>query len=196
MRFAYNERKAAEAAAWLLKFGGGQMQYMKLIKLMYLADRRALVETGVPITGDRMFSLPRGPVLSQVLDNLTNPPRRDSAWSEFVSPPADYKVSLQKEPVRDQTYLSEYQLQVLEETWGEFGAMDQWDLIEWLHLALPEWKDPSGSAYPIEPDDILRAAGRSEEEIAAVGEEAEADWVMDSSISRAEDLAESPVRVL
>ena len=194
MRFAYNERKAAEAAAWLLKFGGGRMQYMKLLKLMYLADRRALIETGASITGDQMFSLPHGPVLSQVLDNLTNPPRGDSAWREFVSPPADYNVSLQREPVRDETYLSAYQLQILEETWEQFGAMDQWALVDWLHSVLPEWKDPDGSAYPIEPEEILRAAGGSEEEIAAVGDDAEADWVMDSVLNRAEERAEWPAR--
>ena len=39
------------------------MAYIKLIKLMYLADRRCLIETGFPITGDRMVSMPKGPEL-------------------------------------------------------------------------------------------------------------------------------------
>jgi hypothetical protein len=33
----FNERKATEAAAYLLKLRGGRMSYMKLIKLLYLA---------------------------------------------------------------------------------------------------------------------------------------------------------------
>ena len=194
MRFVYHERRAAEAAAWLLKFAGGHMPYMKLLKLMYLADRRSLIETGIPITGDQMFSLPHGPVLSRVLDNLTSPSGTESAWSEFISPPANYEVSLQKEPVREETHLSAYQIEVLRSTWEEFGTMGSWDLVEWLHAALPEWKDPAGSAYPIEPEVILRAADRSEDEIAAVAEEAEADWVMEVSLSRAEELAGSSAR--
>ncbi len=55
MRF--NERKATQAAAYLLQMRGGTMSYMKLIKLLYLADRAALVRFGRPITTDRYVSM-------------------------------------------------------------------------------------------------------------------------------------------
>ena len=42
--------------------------YIKLIKLLYLADRAALIETGSPITGDRYVSMKFGPVLSNVFE--------------------------------------------------------------------------------------------------------------------------------
>lgn len=45
----------------------------------------------------------------------------------------------------------------------------------------PEWQDPNGSAIPIEFPDILKAANRTEPEIAALEEELES-------------LAASPVR--
>jgi hypothetical protein len=48
----FDERKATEATALLLSLRGGQMHYMKLIKLLYLADRRALLRWGIPITTD------------------------------------------------------------------------------------------------------------------------------------------------
>ena len=44
------------------------MSYMKLIKLLYLADREALLRWGRPITFDAYVSMDRGPVLSSVLD--------------------------------------------------------------------------------------------------------------------------------
>src|ERR1022692_1541243 len=43
------------------------MNYMLLIKLLYLLDRRALSLWGRPVTGDDYFSMKYGPVLSEVL---------------------------------------------------------------------------------------------------------------------------------
>lgn len=57
MEFIFDEHKATQAAAYLLRRGGGRMRYMKLIKLLYLADRTALIETGSPITGDRFVAM-------------------------------------------------------------------------------------------------------------------------------------------
>ena len=77
MEFVFNDRKTAQAAAWLLDRQEGRMPYLKLIKLLYLADRQSLIESGYPITGDRLVSMDRGPVLSRVLDlNQTRPARR------------------------------------------------------------------------------------------------------------------------
>jgi hypothetical protein len=39
---AFDEKKATEVAAFLLKMRGGKMSYLKLIKLLYLADRESL----------------------------------------------------------------------------------------------------------------------------------------------------------
>jgi uncharacterized phage-associated protein len=47
------------------------MAYIKLIKLLYLADREALLRWGRPITTDRHVSMPKGPVVSQIYDLIT-----------------------------------------------------------------------------------------------------------------------------
>ena len=63
MRFIFQEEKAAQAAGYLLnKYPSKSHNLMALLKMLYLADRMALVETGYPITGDRMVSMPNGPV--------------------------------------------------------------------------------------------------------------------------------------
>lgn len=67
MRLRFNDRKATQAAALLLQLRGGKMSYMKLIKLLYLADREALLQWGRPITTDRYVSMNRDPVLSRIL---------------------------------------------------------------------------------------------------------------------------------
>ena len=57
IEFVFNERKTAQAAARLLKLHGGKMDYRLLLNLMYLADRQALTETGLPISGDSYVSM-------------------------------------------------------------------------------------------------------------------------------------------
>ncbi|WP_252150197.1 hypothetical protein, partial [Escherichia coli] len=41
-RFMFNEEKVAQMAAYLLKKHGGSMRFIKLMKLMYLSDRKAM----------------------------------------------------------------------------------------------------------------------------------------------------------
>ena len=168
MRF--NERKATQAAAYLLKRRGGQMSYLKLIKLLYLADRAALARWGRPITTDRYFSMNHGPVLSHVLDLVTDgdAPGEEVVWDKAVSAPANYEVQLKADPGDDE--LSEAELAVLDEVWRQYGCMGRWDLVELAHK-LPEWKDPQGSAIRISYRDILAAQGISDEEIGAIEEE-------------------------
>ena len=84
MRLPFNEKKATQAAAYLLRLRGGRMSYMKLIKLLYLADRISLNRRGRPITTDRYVSMDRGPVLSRTLNLITEErdPAAPSFWAE------------------------------------------------------------------------------------------------------------------
>src|SRR3972149_552546 len=97
IRFPFRERKAAQAAAHLLRLHGGAMYYILLIKLLYLADRQSLIETGQPITGDRLVSMDWGPVVSQTLTLISPGVNPESSigreWYSYVSEPTDYKVS-------------------------------------------------------------------------------------------------------
>jgi uncharacterized phage-associated protein len=179
MRFPFNERKAAQAAAYLIKKRGGQVNYMKLIKMLYLADRMALLERGAPITGDRMMAMLKGPVLSAILDLITWGTRRgqQSVWSEYVSPPAAYDVTLAGEfKIEDFDELSAKECRILDAIDARYGRVDKWALVDLTH-ELPEWRDPRGSSYPIDPADILRAEGRPEEEIQRIATEAEESFM-------------------
>ncbi|MGH7718763.1 MAG: hypothetical protein ACREON_07970 [Gemmatimonadaceae bacterium] len=50
MPLRYREDKTTQAAARLIEREGGEINVMKLVKLLYLAERRALLEWGRPIT--------------------------------------------------------------------------------------------------------------------------------------------------
>src|SRR5437879_5045314 len=95
----FDEVKATEATALFLALRGGQMHYMKLIKLLYMADRIALQRWGIPITTDSYVSMDHGPVVSNIYDLIRR--RAEAAsWSQYISEPmgdSNKEVSLKKD---------------------------------------------------------------------------------------------------
>jgi len=164
--FRFNGQKAAQAAAYLLKLHGSRMNYMKLIKLLYLADRAMLVRQGHTITGDTMVSMKCGPVLSNVCNLIKRDPFTSIApeWSDHITEPTPtYEVELKSESPIDE--LSEFEVGLLDKTYEQYGKMNEWQLVDHTHNHLPEWKDPGKSALPIQPEDILRAENVSDNKI-------------------------------
>ena len=171
MRFVFDERRAAQAAARLLDKHGGTMPWLKLVKLLYLADRESLIEKGTPITGDRFVSMRHGPVLSRVLDLIKEDcPAEDSIWHGYVVRKR-FDVCLVGSTESKQ--LSDFNRDVLDGVFNAYGCLKEWDVVARTH-ALPEWKDPGDSAIPIEPEDILRYNDFTEAEIERVAEQAHA----------------------
>jgi uncharacterized phage-associated protein len=171
MRMRFNEAKATQAAARLLRNRGGRMSYMKLVKLLYLADREALARWGRPISTDTYVSMKHGPVLSQVLNLITegeDPSFGTTVWAKHISEPDHFDVILKEEPSGD--LLSEAEDELLDEIFKNYGHMNRWALVDFVHK-LPEWKDPDGSAFPIEYADILRAQNKKPNEIRAIENE-------------------------
>jgi uncharacterized phage-associated protein len=168
----FNEIKTTQAAAYLIKKRGGEKSYMKLIKLLYFADREALTAWGRPITFDRYVSMDHGPVLSQTYELITDgvPPGQDSAWIEHIKNTPNYSVSLIKDPGIAE--LSQAEMKLLDKIFSEYGSKNRWDLVEIVHQ-LPEWENPHGSSIPIQYSDILKAANKTPLEISAVESELE-----------------------
>jgi uncharacterized phage-associated protein len=147
LNLSFVESKATEAAAFLLSRSGQAMNYMKLIKLLYLADREALIRWGWPISTDRYVSMKHGPVLSNVLDliNFGSLSEKTGSWSSLISNPSGYDVSLEREiSEEDFEELSVAERKLLEEIWGKYGGLDEWELVDLLH-DVGEWQDPHGT---------------------------------------------------
>ncbi len=99
------------------------MSYMKLIKLLYLADREALLRWGRPITTDRYVSIDHGPVVSNVYELIRAEPQpgRGQYWRRFVSAPdGNYDVSLLATP--EPAELSQAEDLLLREIFALHGA--------------------------------------------------------------------------
>jgi hypothetical protein len=163
-----NEKKATQAAARFLAAAGKKMHYLKLLKLMYLMDREALLRWGAPVTNDRYFSLPKGPILSRVKNLMVEEPLpwERGFWSDHISSPSNYLIELVDDTGDDE--LSEAEEELIDEIFAKYGHIDRFKMIDLLHEILPEWKDPKGSSIPITIADILEAGDKKPEEIRAI----------------------------
>jgi uncharacterized phage-associated protein len=167
----FDERKATEATALLLSLRGGQMHYMKLIKLLYLADRRALLRWGIPITTDTYTSMDHGPVVSTIY-NLIRRLIKGQTWEEYISPPmgdANKEIALQKQFKLSR--LSRAEEKLIKEVFNKYGHWNRYKLRDFVMHKLPDWHDPEGTSIPISISDILKAGGEKEEEIKAIEKE-------------------------
>jgi uncharacterized phage-associated protein len=166
----FDENRAAQAAAYMLRAAGGSLTVLKLIKLLYLAERRSLAEHAVPLIGDVPVSMQHGPVLSRTLDLINGTAAAATGtWDALITERDQHTITLRDGP---QTFgaLSRADLSVLEATFAEFGAMEPWDLVRYCHCNLSEWEDPGYSAIEIPLRRIFHALGRSADAANAAAE--------------------------
>lgn len=167
----FSEVRVAQMAAYLINKSGGTMNYLKLMKLLYLADRESMDRHGDPISGDHMVSMPKGPVLSQTYDLIKgggdNP---DEGWEAWIADQSNYAVASRRPyAARDEfDELSDADLEILNKVWGQFGHMNQYHLVEYTHDNCSEWVNPFGSSFPIAPEAVFLALGKQPEAAATL----------------------------
>lgn len=170
MAFHLNIQKTLQAISTFLHcHGTKEMSYLRLLKLLYIADRESIKETGQPITGDQVVAMKHGPVLSGVYDLIK---KGDTTawplWAEHFRT-LGYRLELVKDPGNGK--LSKYEIGKLRELTKRYEDLNEWELVEITH-EFPEWKqnDPGDSSKPIPLSHILAALGRSADEEAIVQE--------------------------
>ena len=120
----FNEQKATAVASILLEKAGGELGDLKLMKLMYLAEREMIRRTNTSITGDTFFSLQNGPVLSQTLNLMRGQAHGTSGefWNEHIENPKQWTLKLKK--AANNELLSEAEQQIVESQWVMYGKTD------------------------------------------------------------------------
>lgn len=141
----FSPEKLTQAAAVLFKqLHEQRVGRMKLLKLLYIADREALAETARPITGDSVVAMEQGPVLSQTYDFIKGDPA-SLAWDRSFRNVGDWHLVLSADPGDD--LLSDYEVSKLESVIQRYGHTDR-KLSELTH-GFSEWiknqPDASGS---------------------------------------------------
>ena len=181
------EEKTAQAAALFLLKAGGIMPHLKLMKLLYIADRESYLRRGSPISGDGMVSMPHGPVLSHTYDLKGAAGPESGGWARYVRRVNQYAVTL-ADGITEETFLgklSQAERWIIDDVWERYGHMDQWELRDFTHT-FPEWKDPRGSSRPIERLTLFKALGMTDEQAQSLVESCEEQDALDAYWEEAE----------
>lgn len=184
----FNEQKAAQVAAWFIGQGGGTLPHLKLMKLMYLAERESMKRCGYPMMGDRLVSLKLGPVLSCTLNHTNDlvPSNPDGGWDSWVSDKASNTVGLARQFVPDDLdELSRADMSVLADVWGECGHMNKFAICDYTHRpdVCPEWRNPGDSMIPISYADVFLALGYPANQAMQMAAEVEAQHAIDTALA-------------
>ena len=173
MNFRFQIGKATEAACLFLERGGGQMNVMKLVKLLYLLDRTSLDRRNMLVIGGDYLSMRNGPVTSEILD-LINAGRlrgeTDQRWEQCITDRKDHDATLDQMPQRD--HLADAEVALLDEVWAEHGGKDQWQLVEWCHTHCKEWMPVTNGCAPIAVEQMAMALGKSAAQVNRLRQEA------------------------
>jgi uncharacterized phage-associated protein len=163
----FNIDKTIEAAAYLIKRRPNRREnYMRLLKLLYLAERQSLKERGSPICGDAPYAMAQGPVPSRTLDLVKGKDSSSEKWEQFIET-AGYEVELKCDP--GNLNLCRAEINILDKVAERFQSYDEWDLVRWCHKNIPEYKKnwaargkKARSRIPFE--DVLREIGRLDDQ--------------------------------
>lgn len=150
------------------------MSTLKLMQLMYLAERSFLLEHGERLTGDTMVSMPKGPALSAVCDCFTG---GYEYWEAWIKNPGHDHLALEgrikvneADPLDTFDELSLADQKTLDAVCSEFGSMTRRQLAKLLRdpVFCPEWEDPQGTSCPIPPSELLMKNGKTTAEVDAI----------------------------
>lgn len=158
----FNECKVAHMAAFFLNNAPEKrLPHLKLMKLLYLADREFMRRHGRTMSGDYLVSMPHGPVLSMTLNLMDGDVESVSGgWESLISDKENHELALRD--VSDNfkfNELSAADKDVLLSVWQDFGAMGKWEIRDWTHDHCAEWEDPKGSSKAISYQRLAQAVG-------------------------------------
>lgn len=164
----FNEQKVAQMSAFFLNQADKKtLSNLKLMTLLYIAERESVREFGYPMSEDMCLSMPHGPVLSMTLELMNgNIESQPNGWEFWVSDKENHEIALKKQFVNleDLDELNRAELELLQRLWEQFGSMDKWQIRDWTHVYCAEWKNPH-SIQPIDFQDIACAVGFNKETV-------------------------------
>lgn len=157
-----NFKKTIQAATLLAEGEPGSMiSRMRLLKLLYIADRESLGEIGRTISDDAHAALKKGPILSDFYDVIKGETTQSSEFNKFFKSEG-YRLRLLKSAGLG--HLNKFEIRKLKDISQRFQYVDDEDLSELTH-GFAEWEKnvpKSNSSRPISRHDILEAIGKKD----------------------------------
>lgn len=141
MLLEFDYKKAIQAINYLAKKEGGQIDKLKLVKLIYFADRYHLRRYGRPLANDAYFAMRLGPVGSSVKDIAEFSNFLDVEEIGYASKYLTRGVednTLVSIADTDEEVFSESEIEALGFAYKEFGSYTASKLVDITHN-YPEW---------------------------------------------------------
>jgi uncharacterized phage-associated protein len=137
----FSHKKAVQALNFFAAKDGGEINKMKAIKLIWLADRAHLRRYGRPIIMDQYYALPFGPIPSNTKDlaevNIYSSDDEASYRNNYLSTIDKYNYKTINSV--DVKVFSETDVAILNSVYANFGQQTEFELSELSHQ-YPEWK--------------------------------------------------------
>jgi len=154
----YRSRKAAQLCAWFAVRAGGQIEKLKLIKLIYLTEREHLSTFDDSMLLDELYSLPNGPICSSTLNGINGVIHTD-VWDEFILRNGNIVVAMKAFSREELDDISEEEIGLAEKIWAKFGCMSSSQIRNYTHKNCPEYRELEVGRFPISYRDVLEAVG-------------------------------------
>ncbi len=176
--------KAIQAVGVLLRREGKRSSRLRLLKLLYIADRLSLEKTGCQILGSRIVAMKHGPLHSEVLDLINGEHVHTPQWSHYFQN-VGRDVVLAAEPKIGR--LSRYEIELLNQVVDSHANCSDWDIAEETH-SFAEWQkvysDPNeNTSRPIPIELLIDGAGRGADK-AAILQDMKDSEVFDSVFAK------------
>ena len=172
-----------QIVGWFLKLNNGSMNYTKLIKLMYIADKQALQKYNYTISNDNIVSMKNGPVLSVTYDLIKHTGENKNIlglqeWNKYFTK-NNYELSFQ-ENIEDKIseilsddvlWLSDADIEIIETINNEYKDYTYSDMIDLIHdkNSFPEveWEkaEISSTSIPLDFVKLMQSLNKSDDTI-------------------------------
>ena len=172
-----------QIVGWFLKLNNGSMNYTKLIKLMYIADKKALEYYNYSISNDNIYSMKNGPVLSNTYDLIKHTGEDVNIsglkeWNKYFTKDG-YELSF-KENMRDEIntilsddflWLSDADIEIIEAVYAQYKDYTYSAMIDLIHdeTLFPEvmWRqaDIYSTSIPMDFITLMKSLNKSDDTI-------------------------------
>lgn len=161
--FHFHSQKAAQAIATLLRFEPGErMNYYRLLKLLYIADRLSVRQSGRPIIGGRLIAMERGPLHSAALDLVKGKGTDIAEWASYFRTDR-YDLEMVDDPGNSE--LSSREIDLLNAVRQQHEAEDDFEVGKKTHdfQEFLDHQPAAGRVNTIPFLDLLKAVGREDD---------------------------------
>lgn len=162
----FRSKKAAQVSAFFASQAGGTIEKLKLIKLIYLAERLFIEKYGQPMLFDEFYSLKHGPICSSTLDGINGNLKEDE-WSLYLDRSGNKISNAVTTDRNDLDEISDAEMDVLGSIWESFGFMTPSQIRNYTHRNCPEYREVNDGRLPISYKEVFEALNFDQADILA-----------------------------